>query len=385
MKSIPLGQVIRRSNRRIAGNGEYPILSMTMHEGLVNQADKFKKRIASEDTSQYRVVSRNQLVVGFPIDEGVLSFQDLYDQAIVSPAYTIWELRDQAAFDNAFLERYLRSPSALRYYRTKLRSTTARRRVLPEDLFLEMPVPLLPVFEQTRFAGILDQADLLHRKRRQAKILAEEYLRSTFFDMFGDPILNNKGWKTAPLGSITQIRRGASPRPIDQYLGGTVPWVKIGDGTKVGAEFAISKTAEHVTEEGARRSVRLKPGSVIFANCGVSLGFARVLAIEGCIHDGWLSIEEYEGHFEPIFLIYLLNATTKFFRASAPEGTQPNLNTGIMKAHLVPMPPKDCQLHFRNIVESTTSVNEKLCAAEADTFRLIAALTDFLLPGAEST
>jgi type I restriction enzyme S subunit len=50
---------------------------MTMHEGLVDQASKFKKRVASADTAAYKLVRRNQLVVGFPIDEGVLSFQDL--------------------------------------------------------------------------------------------------------------------------------------------------------------------------------------------------------------------------------------------------------------------------------------------------------------------
>ena len=60
-----------------AGNRDLPILSMTMHEGLIDQASKFKKRVASADTTEYKVVRRNQLVVGFPIDEGVLSFQDL--------------------------------------------------------------------------------------------------------------------------------------------------------------------------------------------------------------------------------------------------------------------------------------------------------------------
>lgn len=187
MKTVPLGKVIQRSGRKLAGDGDYPVLSMTMHEGLVDQADKFKKRIASEDTSQYRVVSRNQLVVGFPIDEGVLSFQDLYDEAIVSPAYTIWDVIDRRSFDNVYLERYLRSPSALRFYRTKLRSTTARRRVLPEDLFLNMPVPLLPLAEQRRIADILDRADALKRKRQQALQLAADFLGSIFDYHFGSP------------------------------------------------------------------------------------------------------------------------------------------------------------------------------------------------------
>ena len=49
---------------------------MTMHAGLCDQSAKFKKHIASVDTSDYKIVKRDQLVVGFPIDEGVLDFRD---------------------------------------------------------------------------------------------------------------------------------------------------------------------------------------------------------------------------------------------------------------------------------------------------------------------
>src|ERR1044072_399010 len=89
-----LGDIVRPAATRRAGNKDLPILSMTMRDGLVDQADKFKKRVASADTSAYRIVDRGQLVVGFPIDEGVLSFQRLYDSVIVSPAYEIWDLVD---------------------------------------------------------------------------------------------------------------------------------------------------------------------------------------------------------------------------------------------------------------------------------------------------
>jgi type I restriction enzyme S subunit len=94
---------------------------MTMHRGLVDQSDKFKKRVASANTSSYKVVSRNQLVVGFPIDEGVLAFQNLYEKAVVSPAYDIWELVSPKKVHYAFLGRFLRSPFALSFYAAKLR------------------------------------------------------------------------------------------------------------------------------------------------------------------------------------------------------------------------------------------------------------------------
>jgi type I restriction enzyme S subunit len=53
---------------------------------------------------------------------------------------------------------------------------------------------LPPLSEQKRIAGILDKADAIRRKRQQAIGLTEQFLRSTFLDMFGDPVTNPKNW-----------------------------------------------------------------------------------------------------------------------------------------------------------------------------------------------
>lgn len=65
---------------------------------------------------------------------------------------------------------------------------------------LEIPLPPLP--EQKRIAAILDKADAIRRKRQQAIKLADEFLRATFLDMFGDPVTNPKGWL---FGTIREI------------------------------------------------------------------------------------------------------------------------------------------------------------------------------------
>lgn len=153
---------------------------MTMHEGLVDQTAKFKKRIASEDTSSYKVIERGQLVVGFPIDEGVLDFQLKYECAVVSPAYGVWALVDDSAVERSYLQRFLRSPMALSYYRSKLRGSTARRRSLPAEVFLALPVPLPPVEEQRRIARILTQADALRAQRRESIARLDDLLASFF-------------------------------------------------------------------------------------------------------------------------------------------------------------------------------------------------------------
>jgi type I restriction enzyme S subunit len=153
---------------------------MTMHDGLVDQATRFKKRIASLDLSDYKVVRRGQLVVSFPIDEGVLDFQTLYDAGIVSPAYGIWDVTDDQRIDSSYLKRYLRSPRAMAYYRTKLRGSTARRRSLPADVFLALPVPVPRRDEQRRVAAILDQADAARKRMLGALSLLMELRQGLF-------------------------------------------------------------------------------------------------------------------------------------------------------------------------------------------------------------
>ena len=89
---IEIGKLIKKAKLIRCEDGEYPVLSMTMHDGLMFQNDRFKKQIASVDQSQYQVVQRHQLVESFPIDEGVLAVQELTDAGIVSPAYKIWDV-----------------------------------------------------------------------------------------------------------------------------------------------------------------------------------------------------------------------------------------------------------------------------------------------------
>jgi type I restriction enzyme S subunit len=206
-----LGNLITLASAPRAGKRDYPILSMTMHGGLVDQSEKFKKRVASEDTSAYKVVRANQLVVGFPIDEGVLSFQTMYDEAIVSPAYDVWSIKDATLVDNSYLEKFLRSPQSLSFYRGKLRSTTARRRTIPKETFLGLQVPLPPLDEQKRIAAILDQADELRRKRRRAIDRLNQLGKAIFNDMFGDPATNPKGFRALPLGEAVDFIGGAQP------------------------------------------------------------------------------------------------------------------------------------------------------------------------------
>jgi type I restriction enzyme S subunit len=103
------------------------------------------------------------------------------------------------------MERFLRSPQALAFYAAKLRGTTARRRTLPDDIFLSLSVPLPPLPEQQRIASILDKADELRAKRRAAIAHIEMLPEAIFLDMFGDAVGNAMNWPVVGIDEVCEL------------------------------------------------------------------------------------------------------------------------------------------------------------------------------------
>ena len=215
-----------------------------------------------------------------------------------------------------------------------------------ETLSIEIP----NISEQNKIAQTLYKVEQLVNFRKQQLAKLDELVKAQFVEMFGDINVNNKKWMTYPLGELCTIVRGGSPRPIDRYLGGSFPWIKIGDAT-TGENIYLNSTKEYIIQEGVKKSRMIKAGSLIFANCGVSLGFARIITFDGCIHDGWLAMEDIDEKLDKIFLLYSLNQMTEYFRKTAPAGTQPNLNTNIMKMHRQIVPPMEMQKAFISFVK----------------------------------
>ncbi|PNU18606.1 hypothetical protein C2E25_16830 [Geothermobacter hydrogeniphilus] len=103
--------------------------------------------------------------------------------------------------DSGYLFHFLRSPAFRSWSR---KSGGANIKNIRKGELEEFKIPLPPLPEQRRIAAILDKADAIRRKRQQAIRLTEEFLRSVFLDMFGDPVLNPKGWETRKLGELIE-------------------------------------------------------------------------------------------------------------------------------------------------------------------------------------
>jgi type I restriction enzyme S subunit len=95
----------------------------------------------------------------------------------------------------------------------------------------QMFVPLPPLEEQKRIAAILDKADAIRRKRQQAIELADQFLRSVFLDMFGDPVTNPKGWEVHELKSVVADDRIVTYGIVQAGpdIPDGVPYIRTGD------------------------------------------------------------------------------------------------------------------------------------------------------------
>lgn len=376
---VSLGDLIAPAKLRRAGDADLPILSMTMRDGLVDQGDKFKKRIASADTSPYKRVLRGQLVVGFPIDEGVLSFQRLHDEAIVSPAYDVWDVRQPDLVDVVYLERVLRSTQSLAFYRTKLQGTTARRRTLPDDVFLSLTIALPSIDEQRHINVILDKANSLRSKRHQAIRLADDFLRSVFLDMFGDSDSNPKGF---PLGTVRDLVASANYGTSEKAneTSGRLPILRMNNITYAGGLDLSSLKYVDLDERTQDKYMAVK-GDLLFNRTN-----SKELVGKTAVYDreepmaiaGYLVRVRMNEHGNPHYVSGYLNSAhgkkTLQGRAKSIVGMA-NINAQEMQNIPLLLPPVALQEKYALIVQATNERLKKFHAFSQEADALHAALS----------
>lgn len=172
-------------------------------------------------------------------------------------------------------------------------------------------------------------------------------------------------WKEKSFDDFIKINRGASPRPIEHYITTNrngVNWIKIGDAPRFGKY--ITTTEERITQSGAAHSKRVNAGDFILSN-SMSFGRPYLLAIDGCIHDGWLRLYDFQSDACADFLFYLLSSSyvkKQYETLAAGSGVQ-NLNKEVVKQVVVNLPSIPEQ---KAIADVLTSMDEEIEALEKE-------------------
>lgn len=143
---VKLGSLVNEVNVKAGIDHSHQVFSVTKHNGFVPAAEYFNKKIHSDDTSDYKVVTRGQFAYStIHIDEGAVGYLDNADAAIISPMYKVFELKPETNVLPEFLFQIIKSDNVLSRFRDSGNGSIKRRKSVSfasfEDIDIVVPTP----------------------------------------------------------------------------------------------------------------------------------------------------------------------------------------------------------------------------------------------------
>ncbi|MDI1308451.1 MAG: restriction endonuclease subunit S [Methylotenera sp.] len=178
-------------------------------------------------------------------------------------------------------------------------------------------------------------------------------------------------WEEKSLGELSQIVRGGSPRPIDEFITtetNGLNWLKIGDVSQE-AKY-VTHTQEKVSLSALKKTRVVNPGDLILSN-SMSFGRPYILKIKTCIHDGWIAVTKIKGLINVDYLYYSISspASQSYFSNNAAGSGVQNLNADIIKLLPSPLPKlaeqqkiADCLSSIDDLITAHTQKHDALKA-----------------------
>lgn len=230
------------------------------------------------------------------------------------------------------------------------RSTGANLpRISPKALG-EFPIPLPPLEEQKRIAAILDKADGIRRKRQQAMAMADEFLRSVFLDMFGDPVTNPKRWKTEEMKNIGKVTTGNTPsRSIPEYYGDSIEWIK-SDNINTPSHY-LTKATEGLSLKGKAVGRTVGKDAILVTCIAGSPDCIGNLALAGreVAFNQQINALETNDKVDALFMYSQLMVGKRLIQKASTNSMKGMVSKGKFELIPVMVPPMDMQLQFSRI------------------------------------
>ena len=272
-----------------------------------------------------------------------------------------------------YLFYFLRTPDTVNLATSRCSGANLPR-LSPKQL-ASFKIPLPPFAEQKRIAGILDAADALRAKRREALAQLDTLLQSTFLDMFGDPVTNPMEWEVRELKetkSRVQIGPFGSLLHKEDYIVDGVPLVNpmhiVSGQVHVGSEQTVSEQ-----KAATLSNYRLQSGDVVMGRRGEMGRCAIVSDTEAGMlcGTGSLFVRPHPDELSSIFLARTFSSESmkRLLEGLSQGVTMPNLNRTMIEGLKVELPPLNLQHRFATIVESVAQqkTSQRAHLAELDT------------------
>ena len=291
-----------------------------------------------------------------------------------STEYIVFRAKDGC--DSDFLY-YLVTSSIVRGPAIKSMVGSSGRQRVQTDVLQTLIVKVPDLETQQSISGILKFLDDKIAANRKINDNLEQQTAALFKSWFVDYDLwdgvRPDGWTNAPLGTFVEIKRGGSPRPIQDYLSDSgLRWLKISDVTSLSSPFVL-EIKEHIKEEGLKKTVFLHAGELVLSNSATP-GIPKILDVDTCIHDGWLYFpkSELSKYYLYLFFKYIRKELVSLGNGSVFT----NLKTDILKAFPVSKADKTTLKEFDALV---SPLFDAMLNANRENLKL-ATIRDSLLP-----
>ena len=272
-----------------------------------------------------------------------------------STEYIVFRAKEGIA-DKDYLYYLVCSPEVREPAIKSMVGSSGRQRV-QTDVVKNLEIDVPPLVEQEKIGSFLkafdDKIALNDRINKNLEQQAMALFKSWFIDYepFGGQLPTI--WKSGVLGDFVEIKRGGSPRPIQNFLSDSgLHWLKISDATCISSPF-INEIKEYIIEDGLKKTVFLKAGNLVLSNSATP-GLPKILDIDTCIHDGWLYFPSSKFSNEYLYLYFRHIRDNLVALGNGSVFT--NLKTDILKNYPTNLPTGDVLSKFDEVIKPMFSM-----------------------------
>ncbi len=265
--------------------------------------------------------------------------------------------RKNELYDTSFLGLFLKSQFS--YFQKNATGATIPH--IDRKSLENLMIPHLSIETQIHIANILSKAERLIQQRKETIALLDDYLKSTFLEMFGDPIRNEKGWEKIPLKKFGEIITGNTPprSDSDNFSDNYIEWIKTDN---IENNILYVKTAnEYLSQKGLNKSRFVTEGALMVACIAgsiESIGRACLTNRKVAFNQQINAIQPNE-NINSFFLHNLFKNSRLYIQSHTTKGMKKILTKGEFEKILMIAPPIELQNQFAQIVEKVEVLKEQ--------------------------
>ena len=315
-------------------------------------------------TTNIRKVKKGTVIMSFKLTVGkcAITTKDLY----TNEAIMAFNLK----------EGYDIYPDYLYYYLSNYNWRGANKAVMGITLnkatISQQKVSYPPLSEQQSIVAELDKInELISLKKAQLSDL-DNLAQSIFYDMFGDPIENEKGWELSSLKQMGELGRGISkhrPRNAPELLGGNMPLIQTGDVAN--ADMYIRTYNSTYSDLGIAQSKVWKSGTLCIT-IAATIGKCSILDFDACFPDSVVGFTVNSNVCNNEYVYFIFSRLQSILEENAPAVAQKNINLKVLNELDIPLPPLSLQQEFAKRIELIEQQKAQISSTIKDLETLLA-------------